>query len=145
MLSSLPRLYAHRDKDDGDPVNGSNQLLVLDPHRGLSCFTLSGFPEVVKGGLDSSHPNDKLGKMTRDKRELGSDTSKKDDLHPENKRLKVPALARVIIEALQMDGLQRICSTLEPIIRRLVSEEVERALTKLGAVRNGERNRLIVY
>ncbi|RWW27247.1 hypothetical protein GW17_00008335 [Ensete ventricosum] len=32
--------------------------------------------------------------MTRDKRELGSDTSKKDDLHPENKRLKVPALAR---------------------------------------------------
>ncbi|CAD5175367.1 unnamed protein product [Musa acuminata subsp. malaccensis] len=77
--------------------------------------------------------------MTRDKRGLGSDTSEKDDLHPENKRLKVPALARVIIEALQMDGLQRICSSLEPIIRIVVSEEVERALAKLGAVRNGER------
>nr|XP_029121769.1 calmodulin-binding protein 60 E isoform X1 [Elaeis guineensis] len=29
-----------------------------------------------------------------------------------------------------MDGLQRLCSTLEPLFRRIVSEEVERALTK---------------
>ncbi|XP_076885041.1 calmodulin-binding protein 60 C-like [Bidens hawaiensis] len=48
---------------------------------------------------------------------------------PEKKR---PALASVIVEALKMDSLQKLCSSLEPILRRVVSEEVERALAKLG-------------
>ncbi|KAK9055226.1 hypothetical protein SSX86_026308 [Deinandra increscens subsp. villosa] len=48
---------------------------------------------------------------------------------PERKR---PALASVIIEALKVDSLQKLCSSLEPILRRVVSEEVERALAKLG-------------
>nr|CAB3503825.1 unnamed protein product [Digitaria exilis] len=38
----------------------------------------------------------------------------------------------VIVEALKMDSLQRLCSSLEPILRRVVSEEVERALGRLG-------------
>ncbi|KAI8570420.1 hypothetical protein RHMOL_Rhmol01G0032500 [Rhododendron molle] len=38
----------------------------------------------------------------------------------------------VIVEALKVDSLQRLCSSLEPLFRRIVSEEVERALTKLG-------------
>ncbi|WVZ85792.1 hypothetical protein U9M48_032666 [Paspalum notatum var. saurae] len=38
----------------------------------------------------------------------------------------------VIVEALKVDSLQKLCSSLEPILRRVVSEEVERALTKLG-------------
>nr|XP_043619331.1 calmodulin-binding protein 60 B-like [Erigeron canadensis] len=51
---------------------------------------------------------------------------------PERKR---PALASVIVEALKVDSLQRLCSSLEPILRRVVSEEVERALAKLGPAR----------
>ncbi|KAM0026129.1 putative CALMODULIN-BINDING PROTEIN60 [Helianthus debilis subsp. tardiflorus] len=48
---------------------------------------------------------------------------------PERKR---PALASVIVEALKVDSLQKLTSSLEPILRRVVSEEVERALAKLG-------------
>ncbi|CAG7907101.1 unnamed protein product [Brassica rapa] len=50
----------------------------------------------------------------------------------ESKRQKVPALASVIVEAVKVDSLQRLCSSLEPLFRRIVSEEVERALSKLG-------------
>lgn len=50
---------------------------------------------------------------------------------PAQKKPKVPALASVIVEALKLDSLQRLCSSLEPLLRRIVSEEVERALTKL--------------
>ncbi|CAL9754705.1 unnamed protein product [Musa acuminata subsp. burmannicoides] len=62
-----------------------------------------------------------------------------DDLQPEPKRQKAPALASVIVEALKVDSLQRLCSSLEPILRRVVSEEVERALAKLGPARVGGR------
>ncbi|THU71498.1 hypothetical protein C4D60_Mb04t02070 [Musa balbisiana] len=44
-----------------------------------------------------------------------------DDLQPEPKRQKAPALASVIVEALKVDSLQRLCSSLEPILRRVVS------------------------
>ncbi|KAL6629077.1 hypothetical protein ACP70R_028842 [Stipagrostis hirtigluma subsp. patula] len=50
---------------------------------------------------------------------------------PEAKRARPPALASVIVEALKMDSLHRLCSTLEPVLRRVVSEEVERALGRL--------------
>lgn len=56
-----------------------------------------------------------------------------------SKRPKVPALASVIVEALKVDSLQRLCSSLEPLLRRVVSEEVERALTKLGQPKLPER------
>ncbi|KAK9715523.1 hypothetical protein RND81_06G170600 [Saponaria officinalis] len=55
-----------------------------------------------------------------------------DDDQPERKR---PALASVIVEALKVDSLQKLCSSLEPILRRVVSEEVERALARLGPTR----------
>ncbi|KAG2310797.1 hypothetical protein Bca4012_025306 [Brassica carinata] len=51
---------------------------------------------------------------------------------PDRKR---PALASVIVEALKVDSLQKLCSSLEPILRRVVSEEVERALAKVGPPR----------
>uniref|UniRef100_A0ACD5YUA8 Uncharacterized protein n=1 Tax=Avena sativa TaxID=4498 RepID=A0ACD5YUA8_AVESA len=58
------------------------------------------------------------------------------------KRPRVPALASVIVEALKVDSLQKLCSSLEPILRRVVSEEVERALAKLGPARiQGSENR----
>ncbi|XP_008800271.1 calmodulin-binding protein 60 B [Phoenix dactylifera] len=76
--------------------------------------------------------------MTREKR--GLDPSDGEDVHPEPKRKKVPALASVIVEALKVDSLQKICSSLEPILRRVVSEEVERALAKLGPARIGGRS-----
>ncbi|XP_027351665.1 calmodulin-binding protein 60 C-like [Abrus precatorius] len=65
--------------------------------------------------------------MAREKRSLDSGSGEEDQ--PERKR---PALASVIVEALKMDSLQKLCSSLEPILRRVVSEEVERALAKLG-------------
>lgn len=59
----------------------------------------------------------------------GLDPSSSEEGQPERKR---PALASVIVEALKVDSLQKLCSSLEPILRRVVSEEVERALAKLG-------------
>uniref|UniRef100_A0A0D3F1G9 Calmodulin-binding protein-like n=1 Tax=Oryza barthii TaxID=65489 RepID=A0A0D3F1G9_9ORYZ len=47
-------------------------------------------------------------------------------------RLLVAEVSSVIVEALKVDSLQRLCSSLEPILRRVVSEEVERALGRLG-------------
>ncbi|ESQ50567.1 hypothetical protein EUTSA_v10022604mg [Eutrema salsugineum] len=70
----------------------------------------------------------------REKRKLEEDNNQQ---QPERKR---PALASVIVEALKMDSLQRLCSSLEPILRRVVSEEVERALAKLGPARLSERS-----
>ncbi|XP_022724431.1 calmodulin-binding protein 60 B-like isoform X2 [Durio zibethinus] len=64
--------------------------------------------------------------MAREKRGLDSSSG---DEGPDRKR---PALASVIVEALKVDSLQKLCSSLEPILRRVVSEEVERALAKLG-------------
>ncbi|KAF3544289.1 hypothetical protein DY000_02005604 [Brassica cretica] len=74
----------------------------------------------------------------REKRKLEEDdNSNHQQQQPERKR---PALASVIVEALKMDSLQRLCSSLEPILRRVVSEEVERALAKLGPARVSERS-----
>ncbi|KAI4335441.1 hypothetical protein L6164_014085 [Bauhinia variegata] len=60
-----------------------------------------------------------------------------EDEQPERKR---PALASVIVEALKVDSLQKLCSSLEPILRRVVSEEVERALAKIGPARLSGRS-----
>ncbi|XP_047166129.1 calmodulin-binding protein 60 D-like [Vigna umbellata] len=62
----------------------------------------------------------------REKR--GLDSASAEEGQPDRKR---PALASVIVEALKVDSLQKLCSSLEPILRRVVSEEVERALAKL--------------
>ncbi|KAL6977695.1 Calmodulin-binding protein 60 B [Sarracenia purpurea var. burkii] len=68
---------------------------------------------------------ERTNSMSRGKRSLEGG----EDEQPERKR---PALASVIVEALKVDSLQKLCSSLEPILRRVVSEEVERALAKLG-------------
>ncbi|MCL7028113.1 hypothetical protein MKW94_025266 [Papaver nudicaule] len=73
--------------------------------------------------------------MNREKRGLG--TIEAEEGQPEKKR---PALASVIVEALKVDSLQKLCSSLEPILRRVVSEEVERALAKLGPSRINGRS-----
>ncbi|KAK8954133.1 hypothetical protein KSP39_PZI001647 [Platanthera zijinensis] len=74
--------------------------------------------------------------MTREKRAL--DLSDGDDHGGHDaKRPKVPALASVIVEALKVDSLQKLCSSLEPVLRRVVSEEVERALAKMIPSRLG--------
>ncbi|KAJ7532549.1 hypothetical protein O6H91_13G046900 [Diphasiastrum complanatum] len=39
-----------------------------------------------------------------------------------------------------MDSLQKLCSTLEPLLRKVVGEEVERALSKLAPARIGPRS-----
>nr|DAD27662.1 TPA_asm: hypothetical protein HUJ06_029130 [Nelumbo nucifera] len=53
--------------------------------------------------------------MNREKR--GLDPSEGEEGQPEKKR---PALASVIVEALKVDSLQKLCSSLEPILRRVV-------------------------
>ncbi|KAL6573930.1 hypothetical protein OROHE_001472 [Orobanche hederae] len=68
-----------------------------------------------------------IGMAAREKRTL--DPSSSQEAQPDKKR---PALASVIVEALKVDSLQKLCSSLEPILRKVVSEEVERALAKLG-------------
>ncbi|XP_031250097.1 calmodulin-binding protein 60 D-like [Pistacia vera] len=67
--------------------------------------------------------------MERSNSKRGLDASSAEEGQPDRKR---PALASVIVEALKVDSLQKLCSSLEPILRRVVSEEVERALAKLG-------------
>ncbi|CAM6025459.1 unnamed protein product [Sphagnum balticum] len=64
---------------------------------------------------------------------------RKRDGMPEEKRQR-PALASVIVEAVKMDSLQKLCSTLEPLLRRVVGEEVERALAKFAPPRAGIRS-----
>ncbi|KAE8672171.1 Calmodulin-binding protein 60 E [Hibiscus syriacus] len=54
--------------------------------------------------------------QTRGKRSLEGDENQP----PERKR---PALASVIVEALKVDSLQKLCSSLEPILRRVVSPD----------------------
>ncbi|PKA49442.1 hypothetical protein AXF42_Ash016631 [Apostasia shenzhenica] len=80
---------------------------------------------------------ERSGTMTREKRSL-------DLVDGEGggsaKRQKVPALASVIVEALKLDSLQKLCSSLEPVLRRVVSEEVERALAKLHPSMLGARS-----
>jgi hypothetical protein len=57
---------------------------------------------------------------------------------PEEKRQR-PQLASVIVEAVKIDSLQKLCSTLEPLLRRVVGEEVERALAKFAPPKVGVR------
>ncbi|EEF38848.1 calmodulin binding protein, putative [Ricinus communis] len=67
-----------------------------------------------------------------DKRGYEQSVEDEDNHLPDPKKAKMPALASVIVEALKVDSLQRLCSSLEPLFRRIVSEEVERALTRMG-------------
>ncbi|CAN6813165.1 unnamed protein product [Brassica oleracea var. botrytis] len=76
----------------------------------------------------------------REKRKLEEDDNSNHQQQQQQPERKRPALASVIVEALKMDSLQRLCSSLEPILRRVVSEEVERALAKLGPARVSERS-----
>ncbi|KAK4757612.1 hypothetical protein SAY87_018913 [Trapa incisa] len=71
-------------------------------------------------------------KRTNSMNNRGKRSLEGEEEQPERKR---PALASVIVEALKVDSLQKLCSSLEPILRRVVSEEVERALAKLGPPR----------
>ncbi|KAJ0246049.1 hypothetical protein HA466_0176370 [Hirschfeldia incana] len=70
---------------------------------------------------------DRSNNMNRAKRSFDGN-----DDQPDRKR---PALASVIVEALKINSLQKLCSSLEPILRRVVSEEVERALAKVSPAR----------
>ncbi|BBN20537.1 hypothetical protein MPTK1_Vg00510 [Marchantia polymorpha subsp. ruderalis] len=76
--------------------------------------------------------------MAREKRPLEKDACTEG--MPEGKRQRVPALASVIVEAVKMDSLQKLCSTLEPLLRRVVGEEVERVLAKLTPAKVGFRS-----
>ncbi|BBN01194.1 hypothetical protein MPTK1_2g05420 [Marchantia polymorpha subsp. ruderalis] len=71
--------------------------------------------------------------MAREKRPLDKDTSS--DGMPEEKHQRVPALASVIVEAVKMDSLQKLGSTLEPLLRRVSREtgrrRIERVLVML--------------
>ncbi|CAL5186862.1 unnamed protein product [Lathyrus oleraceus] len=81
-----------------------------------------------------SSKNNKLEKRSYD-------VVNEDQLHlAHSKKPKLPGLASVIVEALKVDSLQRLCSSLEPLLRKIVSEEVERALAKLDHDKLGDRS-----
>ncbi|KAK9091751.1 hypothetical protein Sjap_024928 [Stephania japonica] len=65
-----------------------------------------------------------------DPRRLLDDSDGNGDSPPEPKRSRTarPSLASVIGEVLKGNSLQNICSALEPVLRKVVSEEVERGL-----------------
>ncbi|CAK9147589.1 unnamed protein product [Ilex paraguariensis] len=70
--------------------------------------------------------------MSRGKRSLEG----KEEDQPERKR---PALASVIVEALKVDSLQKLCSSLEPILRRVVNcylEQEDHRQVRYGNVGN---------
>ncbi|VFQ88995.1 unnamed protein product [Cuscuta campestris] len=77
---------------------------------------------------------ERSGSMAREKRPLNPSCT--EEAQPPQKR---PALASVIVEALKVDSMQKLCSSLEPILRRVVSEEVERALAKLCPAKHNSR------
>lgn len=85
--------------------------------------------------MESSRSNRKV-----EKRGFEDDGEDQDDSLHQSKRPKLPGLASVIVESLKVDSLQRLCSSLEPLFRRIVSEEIERALTKLGHANAIESN-----
>ncbi|KAG5563715.1 hypothetical protein RHGRI_000050 [Rhododendron griersonianum] len=104
-------------------------------HQLASCEVLG---VLHSGGKMQTRYMERTNSM-RGKRSLddGGGGGGDDDEQPERKR---PALASVIVEALKVDSLQKLCSSLEPILRRVVSEEVERALAKLGPARINGRS-----
>ncbi|WCJ29861.1 Calmodulin-binding protein [Euphorbia peplus] len=80
------------------------------------------------------------GSRRVDKRGYEQSVEDESDHLPDSKKPKMPALASVIVEALKVDSLQRLCSSLEPLFRRIVSEEVERALTNMGHAKLAARS-----
>ncbi|XP_010265059.1 PREDICTED: calmodulin-binding protein 60 B-like [Nelumbo nucifera] len=59
------------------------------------------------------------------------DDSGRDPAEPEGKKMKTrPSFAAVISEAVMVKSLQNFCSALEPLIRRVVKEEVEHGLRR---------------
>eukprot|EP00850_Spirogloea_muscicola_P018539 SM000171S03228 [mRNA] locus=s171:109238:113295:+ [translate_table: standard] len=59
-----------------------------------------------------------------------------DDREPQqSEKRQRPSLPSVVMEAVKLDSLQKLCSTLEPLLRKVVGEEVERALAKLAPSR----------
>uniref|UniRef100_A0A2P2MHB6 Calmodulin-binding protein 60 B n=1 Tax=Rhizophora mucronata TaxID=61149 RepID=A0A2P2MHB6_RHIMU len=61
-------------------------------------------------------------------------------LHSLQFNTKLYASCSVIVEALKVDSLQKLFSSMEPILRRVVSEEVERALAKIAPARLNGRS-----
>ncbi|KAH7671744.1 CALMODULIN-BINDING PROTEIN60 [Dioscorea alata] len=108
------------------------QIQVLEMQQRIRFLDQSGTMGQEKRGLE----------LSADGEERGSNA----------KRQKAPALASVTMEALMVDIVpklcsslepvlvSKLCSSLEPVIHRVVSVEVERALAKLGPARLGIRS-----
>ncbi|CAK7350701.1 unnamed protein product [Dovyalis caffra] len=92
--------------------------------------------DLVKMQTRYMERSNSIAAVAREKRGLDS-SSGDDEVQPDRKR---PALASVIVEALKVDSLQKLCSSLEPVLRRVVSEEIERALAKLGPAKLSGRS-----
>ncbi|CAK9249785.1 unnamed protein product [Sphagnum jensenii] len=58
----------------------------------------------------------------------------------ENEKRPRSGLARVIVEAVKIDSFQKVCSSLEPLLRKVVGEEVERALVNFRPPKVGFRS-----
>lgn len=90
--------------------------------------------------MESSKNKKKMEKRGYDQLVNDGDDDEEQKHLAQTKKPKLPGLASVIVEALKVDSMQRLCSSLEPLLRRVVSEEVERALAKMGHAKITERS-----
>ncbi|KAF2298681.1 hypothetical protein GH714_024813 [Hevea brasiliensis] len=68
------------------------------------------------------------------KRLFGESSSDPD--HPNEKRMRTtPSFASVITKAVKVNSLQNFCKVIEPMLRRVVNEEVENSLKRCSSSR----------
>jgi hypothetical protein len=67
-------------------------------------------------------------KMSGDKRPIPEDDGNRDEDLPELKKPRKSLLPSFLIEALKVEGFHKLWPMLEPLFRKVVGEEVERAL-----------------
>ncbi|XP_058088479.1 protein SAR DEFICIENT 1 [Magnolia sinica] len=68
------------------------------------------------------------------------DESTNDQDRPEEKRMRTtPSISTVIREAVMVKSFQSLCANLEPLLRRVVQEEVERGVTRASCTARNTR------
>ncbi|CAM6018359.1 unnamed protein product [Sphagnum balticum] len=77
--------------------------------------------------------------MGREKRPFEVESTREGGVVGGEKRPR-SGLGRVIVEAVKIDSFQKVCSSLEPLLRKVVGEEVERALASFAPPKVGFRS-----
>ncbi|CAI9787219.1 unnamed protein product [Fraxinus pennsylvanica] len=99
-------------------------------------ISLHGFVTLEVVGLDMKDDSDPVFDDAVAKRFFDGDEDQ-----PNQKRMKTkPSLASVIREVVMVNFLENFCSALEPMLRRVVSEEVENGVRLISCMRSISRS-----